>query len=172
MTHTEVQTAEDVWKVLQAAQALRQTSSTPGHNVSSRSHTIFTALLVRHMSGAPGAACSTLTLVDLAGSESAKSGVEGQRLKETCSINSSLTALGKVVTALAVPGGRGHVPFRDSKLTHLLKVCRPCHPLADTAPVPCFMHSARARHCTPQQHTSLCLHLQKRSPFFHHAARV
>jgi hypothetical protein len=121
MMHIHVQTAVDVWKVLQAAQAMRQTSATPGHNVSSRSHTIFTATLVRPLPAA-ASVCSTLTLVDLAGSESAGKGVEGQRLKEACHINSSLMSLGKVVTALEAPGGGGHVPFRDSKLTRLLRV--------------------------------------------------
>jgi hypothetical protein len=36
-------------------------------------------------------------------------------------INSSLSALGGVVAALTER--RPHVPYRDSKLTHLLQVC-------------------------------------------------
>jgi hypothetical protein len=36
-------------------------------------------------------------------------------------INRSLLALGNCITALA-DGGRSHVPFRDSKMTRLLKV--------------------------------------------------
>lgn len=43
-----------------------------------------------------------LHLVDLAGSErSRKSGAEGQRLVEACSINQGLLALGNVIEALA-----------------------------------------------------------------------
>jgi kinesin family protein C2/C3 len=59
-------------------------------------------------------------LIDLAGSERiSKSEAEGQRLIEACNINQSLTALGKVLYSLAAK--QAHVPYRDSKLTHLLK---------------------------------------------------
>ena len=42
-----------------------------------------------------------------------------ERLKETKAINSSLSCLSNVIEALQ--GDAAHVPFRDSKLTHLLK---------------------------------------------------
>tara|TARA_B110000208_G_scaffold52296_1_gene68659 strand:+ start:2042 stop:4942 length:2901 start_codon:yes stop_codon:yes gene_type:complete len=62
----------------------------------------------------------TLTLVDLAGSERlAKSESSGQRLLEALSINSSLSALGKV--AMSLNRGLEYVPYRDSKLTRLLQ---------------------------------------------------
>jgi kinesin family protein C2/C3 len=72
---------------------------------------------------------SKLQLVDLAGSERvAKSEVVGDRLKEAQAINKSLSALGDVIAALGRntdDGHRGassgHVPYRDSKLTFLLK---------------------------------------------------
>jgi hypothetical protein len=58
-------------------------------------------------------------MVDLAGSErQAKTGAVGQRLKEDTKINLSLSALGNVISALV--DGRGHIPYRDSKLTFLL----------------------------------------------------
>ena len=64
---------------------------------------------------------SFLSLVDLAGSERiAKTGAEGQRLKEAQKINQSLTTLGMVIMALTTPGTK-HVPFRNSKLTLILK---------------------------------------------------
>ena len=59
-------------------------------------------------------------MVDLAGSErQAKTGAAGQRLKEATKINLSLSALGNVISALV--DGRGHIPYRDSKLTRLLQ---------------------------------------------------
>lgn len=48
----------------------------------------------------------------------------GFRLKEACSINRSLLALGKVIHVLAHPANgdsSAHVPYRDSKLTRLLQ---------------------------------------------------
>ena len=61
-----------------------------------------------------------LNLVDLAGSERVeKSGSEGQRFEEAVNINSSLTALGKVVLKFGTQAS--HVPYRDSKLTRILQ---------------------------------------------------
>jgi hypothetical protein len=42
-------------------------------------------------------------------------------LKEALSINSSLTALGKVVMALDPTAENTHIPYRDSKLTRVLQ---------------------------------------------------
>lgn len=61
-----------------------------------------------------------LYLVDLAGSENiTRSGAVEQRAKEAGNINKSLLTLGRVITALVE--GQGHVPYRDSKLTRLLR---------------------------------------------------
>jgi len=64
----------------------------------------------------------SLNLVDLAGSERLeKSGVAGdkERLRETQSINKSLSALGDVIGALGEKGEKGdkhHIPYRNLKV--------------------------------------------------------
>ena len=61
--------------------------------------------------------------MDLAGSERAhRTGNQGTRFKESVSINTGLLALGNVISALADPKRKKtHVPYRESKLTRLLK---------------------------------------------------
>lgn len=63
---------------------------------------------------------SVLHFVDLSGSERVlRTGAEGERLKEATHINSSLSALGQCIAALRKK--QAHIPFRDSKLTFVLK---------------------------------------------------
>ena len=67
---------------------------------------------------------SKLHFVDLAGSERQKStACAGERLKEASNINKSLTILGCVINSLveASQGKNRHIPYRDSKLTFVLK---------------------------------------------------
>jgi kinesin family protein 3/17 len=64
---------------------------------------------------------SKLLMVDLAGSERVRRTVsKGARLSEAKSINTSLSALGNVIAALA-EANVSHIPYRDSKLTRLLQ---------------------------------------------------
>jgi len=62
----------------------------------------------------------SLVLVDLAGSERLKqSKVEGDLLRETQFINKSLSHLGTVINSMRKKDS--HIPFRGSKLTHVLQ---------------------------------------------------
>ena len=66
---------------------------------------------------------SKLHLIDLAGSERVeKTGSTGTLQKEASHINRSLTFLEQVVIALT-QSKRDHIPYRQSKLTYLLKDC-------------------------------------------------
>ncbi len=69
---------------------------------------------------------SVINLVDLAGSEKAgQTGATGDRLKEGCAINKSLTVLGQCISTLADKAmGKAQktvVPYRDSALTRILQ---------------------------------------------------
>jgi len=68
---------------------------------------------------------SRLHLVDLAGSERQKeTQTSGTALKEASNINKALLTLGSVIRGLVDQqlGEQRHIPYRDSKLTYLLKV--------------------------------------------------
>ena len=90
---------------------------------SSRSHCIFSVFIESHsrtISNA-GYVISRLNFVDLAGSERiGKTKCEGRTQAEALYINKSLTFLEQAVIALA-DLSREHIPFRQSKLTHVLK---------------------------------------------------
>uniref|UniRef100_A0A8C0E7S1 Kinesin-like protein n=1 Tax=Bubo bubo TaxID=30461 RepID=A0A8C0E7S1_BUBBB len=92
---------------------------------SSRSHCIFTIYIeVRsrfRVFSDVKCVNSKISLIDLAGSERlSKTRSEGQVLKEAMYINKSLSFLEQLIIALADPK-RDHMPFRQSKLTHVLK---------------------------------------------------
>ena len=97
---------------------------------SSRSHAVFTAYIrtqAIYKDGKKVLRSSRFHIVDLAGSERVKdTNADGQRLKELCNINKSLSNLGKVINDLAEncktkQKMTSYVSFRESKLTHLLK---------------------------------------------------
>ncbi|KAK2038598.1 kinesin motor domain-containing protein [Colletotrichum somersetense] len=112
--------ADTVEVMLAEAQNNRSVAATKANERSSRSHSVF-ILKLSGFNSATGERCEgTLNLVDLAGSERLKhSQAEGARMKETQNINKSLSCLGDVIEALGKKSG--HVPYRNSKLTHLLQ---------------------------------------------------
>lgn len=90
---------------------------------STRSHVVFTIYVESRsrVESSEKVIYSKLHLVDLAGSERVKkTGSDGVMLKEATYINKSLTFLEQVVVALGNKH-RDHVPYRQSKLTHMLK---------------------------------------------------
>ena len=106
-------------KLMAAASKARSTASTKMNADSSRSHYIFRLRVIGH-NAKTGVKCDgELNLVDLAGSERVKdSGVTGDAMKEAQCINKSLSALGDVIASMS--GKNKHIPFRNSKLTHML----------------------------------------------------
>ncbi|KAG5917116.1 hypothetical protein E4U42_007381 [Claviceps africana] len=116
----QLNSAASVEAILEEAQKNRSVAATKANERSSRSHSVFILKLVGE-NAATGERCEgTLNLVDLAGSERLKhSQAEGERMKETQNINKSLSCLGDVIEALG--RGSGHIPYRNSKLTHLLQ---------------------------------------------------
>lgn len=63
---------------------------------------------------------SKLCLVDLAGSQKvSKTRATGDTLEQAKKINLSLSCLGNVIHSLTT--GSDHIPYRDSKLTRILK---------------------------------------------------
>ena len=128
---------EDVADLLSTGLHNRHVGETRLNKQSSRSHSVFTCVVERHsrsQTGASSVLYATMNLIDLAGSERVYTGAgsssvatkaQGRHLVETCKINKSLTALGRVINELVEgqkrAGGARHIPYRDSKLTFLLQ---------------------------------------------------
>lgn len=125
---TIVESLENAMNILDEGQRTRHVGGTNMNARSSRSHTVFSLLIEsKDSTGADGTIrASTLNLVDLAGSERLKStGAEGKRMKEGAHINKSLLVLGTIINKLSKfgndPSKLGHLPYRESKLTRLLR---------------------------------------------------
>jgi kinesin family protein 18/19 len=117
--------ADEVKAIVMAGNARRTQSPTHANATSSRSH----AILQINITQSPRVAdvteertMATLSIIDLAGSERASATKNmGKRMVEGANINKSLLALGNCINALCEARGRAHIPYRNSKLTRLLK---------------------------------------------------
>jgi uncharacterized membrane protein YgcG len=125
ITEYGADSADEILELLHRGNMHRAVEPTAANQVSSRSHAVLQITVEQsdataHVTGS--VRIGKLSMVDLAGSERAsKTDNTGQRLKEGANINRSLLALGNCITALADKSRKGHVPFRDSKMTRLLK---------------------------------------------------
>ncbi|KAG1702529.1 hypothetical protein DVH05_009479 [Phytophthora capsici] len=140
LSEVEANNAKDVMKLLRRGNKYRSQESTAANSVSSRSHAVLQVHIEQQEKLNPDSNADPeysdekpdvevkfgkLSLVDLAGSErAAVTQNRGQRLLEGANINRSLLALGNCINALGEKGSSGSrafVPYRDSKLTRLLK---------------------------------------------------
>lgn len=111
----EVKNSHDFIRLMIFAQRNRQTAATLNNERSSRSHSVAQIKISAIHEKRKEKYTSNLNLVDLAGSESGKT---SQRMDETKHINRSLSELSKVILSLQT--NQSHIPYRNSKLTHLL----------------------------------------------------
>ena len=129
ITEVNVNNSNDMLKILKRGNRNRTIEATGANETSSRSHAIF-QLSLEYKERNSGIdyeiKYSKLSLVDLAGSERASATQNrGLRLIEGGNINRSLLTLGNCINALCDAASKGlkkiYVPYRDSKLTRLLK---------------------------------------------------
>ncbi|XP_050458119.1 protein claret segregational-like [Cataglyphis hispanica] len=113
----EIHSPEELHECLETAQRNRAVAATKANERSSRSHSVTRIQLIGTHNRKQEVSIGNLNLVDLAGSERLKS-EEAVRTTETKNINKSLANLGNVILALLKK--QEHIPYRNSKLTHLL----------------------------------------------------
>ncbi|TVY29949.1 Kinesin-like protein [Lachnellula hyalina] len=116
---------QEVMDMIVKGNEFRTISPTAANATSSRSHAVLqinVAQKDRNADVDEPHTMATLSIIDLAGSERASATKNrGERLLEGANINKSLLALGGCINALCDPRKKNHVPYRNSKLTRLLK---------------------------------------------------
>ena len=118
-TKETVKETKELLSLFARGSAFRTTATTDMNADSSRSHLMAQMVTTVTNKRTGKQIRGKLTLVDLAGSERvSKSGATGEQLKEAQSINTSLSALGDVISALTK--GSNHIPYRNHPLTMLM----------------------------------------------------
>ena len=119
-----ITTPQDCLYLLERGEFNRITRQTKSNVASSRSHSLF-QLWVESINPSNNGKLirAKLNLWDLAGSEKiySEERIGEKQMEELKNINLSLSTLGKVVGALSKNKTLKHIPFRESKLTRLLK---------------------------------------------------
>ncbi|CCE63052.1 hypothetical protein TPHA_0D04190 [Tetrapisispora phaffii CBS 4417] len=125
LTHNEddeIAKSAQIRQLIRNGNNTRNTKSTHMNNASSRSHSVFMMKITGHNRITQEHSTGRLNLVDLAGSERLQQQEQitsQETLKETTSINKSLTCLADVIHSMK--HRQPYIPFRNSKLTYLLK---------------------------------------------------
>jgi hypothetical protein len=118
LTEKVVKTVDELLEVIQQVSTARASGKTPANPNSSRSHAVFQIILRRHgIQGIHG----KFSLIELADNEIGTDISCGnkQTRMEGAEINKSLLALKECIRAFGKKGT--HLPFRDSKLTQILR---------------------------------------------------
>ncbi|XP_047516275.1 kinesin-like protein KIF18A isoform X1 [Pieris napi] len=115
-----IKTARELLNMLEDGNKNRTQHPTDANAESSRSHAVFQVYVKMQYKISSQLRMVKLSMIDLAGSERASAtGCKGARFKEGANINKSLLSLGNCINKLA--DGSNYIPYRDSKLTRLLK---------------------------------------------------
>ncbi|KAH8398992.1 hypothetical protein KR222_009798, partial [Zaprionus bogoriensis] len=120
LTEEPVASTEDVLALLEQGNSVRTSGQTSANARSSRSHAIF-QLVLRRANVSQRVAYGKFSLIDLAGNERGADNCSADRLtrQEGSDINKSLLALKECIRAM--DRQQQHLPFRGSKLTHVLR---------------------------------------------------
>lgn len=126
VTEIKVDDTKHVMNLLLQGNKRRTTEATNANQTSSRSHAVFQiGVSSKDKTKATNMEmlCGKLSLIDLAGSERGSvTENRGIRLMEGAKINRSLLSLANCINALGDKSKKGFfVPYRDSKLTRMLK---------------------------------------------------
>ncbi|XP_065850178.1 kinesin-like protein KIN-13B [Euphorbia lathyris] len=119
-----VSDVEVISELIEKGNATRSTGTTGANEESSRSHAILQLSIKRSVDGSeskPPRVVGKLSFIDLAGSERGADTTDNdkQTRMEGAEINKSLLALKECIRAL--DSDQGHIPFRGSKLTEVLR---------------------------------------------------
>ncbi|KAL5729277.1 Kinesin-like protein KIN-13B [Ranunculus cassubicifolius] len=120
----KVTSVDPIGELIEKGNATRSTGTTGANEESSRSHAILQLVIKRSADGSetkPPRVVGKLSFIDLAGSERGADTTDNdkQTRMEGAEINKSLLALKECIRAL--DSDQGHIPFRGSKLTEVLR---------------------------------------------------
>lgn len=126
LSYHAINSTQDAYKLMDTAASKRTKASTFLNTGSSRSHAVYTLTLSRPSADGKDIVTSSFQLVDLAGAERGnRTKATSAQQKEANIINTSLMQLWRCLQAVKrrnadLNGSMEVIPFRESKLTHLL----------------------------------------------------